>query len=79
MRGYPTQNVRFGEILLEGPSPLSEGTSPDPDLHMMHVLVAQFAPETHLRTEYFVLVVVVLNESADVLVVEVHPGLVVSV
>lgn len=79
MRGNPAQHVRLGEVLLEGPSPLGEGTSPDPYLHVMHVFVAQFAPETHLRAKYFVLVIVVLDESADVLVVEVHPSLVVPV
>lgn len=46
---------------------------------MMDVLVAEFAPETDFCAEDVLLVVVALDDSADVLVVKIHPGLVVAV
>ena len=79
MRCNPAQSVRFGDKRLCGPHPLRKGAGPDPNLHMMHVLVAELTPQADLGSQHVLLVLVGLYHSADVLVVEVQPGLVVAV
>ena len=72
----PAQNVRFGVVWLYSPHSFSECAGPDPDLMVMHILIAELAPEADLCPQHLVLALVVFDHLADVHVVEVHPGLV---
>jgi hypothetical protein len=79
MRGNPTQGVRFRVELLRGPNAFGKGTRPDPNLHMVDVLVAQLTPQADLSPQNILLVLVALHHASDVLVVQIEPGLVIAV
>jgi hypothetical protein len=73
------QHVGFGHKITYVPDTFSEGTRSDPYLHVVDVLVAELAPKTDLRTENVVPVFIALDHVTDVQVVQVHPGLIVSI
>lgn len=79
MASDSSQDIRLGLILLECPHSFSKGTRSDPYFRMVHVLVAELAPETNLSSNNSFLVLVIFNKLPNVLHIKIHPCLIVAI
>jgi len=61
------------------PNSFRKGTGPDPNLHVMSVPVVDLAPQADFSPHDVFLVLVVLNATGNILVVQIKPGNVASI